>query len=400
MTRVRQYALALLVMGLAVRLVPAYFVYGSFDVGAWVLVVHWYRYGRNPYMTGKLNWPPLWPMLLLYSLKLEDVYNLPLHFAVKIIPCIADALIGVALFVWFARTVASPAAAFRRSLWYVLNPVAIATCALHGQFESLPSLFTLLALLEASRNQASVRTGHSAFWLSMAAFAKTWPLLLLPAFLQNMSTLKHRCKYVAIALAPAVIGVLAVYAMAPRAVAQYVICYRSNAGYWGLTSFNYLLPIGTARVWSQIVLAMLGVACFTVYRIAWRRTTPVQMAVLGILTFYVFTPGWGAQYLAWILAPAILSDFQRVRVFTLATTICLAIMYIFAPFNGEYYNFLNHNHTKFYWATYLAAPAFRGNALLFLPLWLVCLAWWLATLREILQKPVSDQVLPVHSTTR
>src|ERR1041385_1841942 len=85
------FVLILLGISLVVRLIPAYLVHGSFDVGAWELVIREYRVGNNPYETGKLNWPPLWPMLLLYTLRLEDVYSVPTHFSVKLIPCLADA---------------------------------------------------------------------------------------------------------------------------------------------------------------------------------------------------------------------------------------------------------------------------------------------------------------------
>src|SRR5689334_1520008 len=138
--------LILLVLALAVRLIPAYFVYGSFDTGAWELVVREFRLSHNPYETDKLNWPPLWPLLLFYTMRLEDAYGLPTWFSVKLIPCVADAAIVAALFLWFVRR-DGESRAFRRGLFYALNPVAIATCALQGQFESLPSLFTLLAIM-------------------------------------------------------------------------------------------------------------------------------------------------------------------------------------------------------------------------------------------------------------
>src|SRR4051794_36959365 len=83
-----RYLLLVLALSLVVRLLPAYFVYGSFDVSSWIMVVRNFRMHHNPYETGKLNWPPLWPILLLYMMRIEDVYSLEPSFSVKIIPCI------------------------------------------------------------------------------------------------------------------------------------------------------------------------------------------------------------------------------------------------------------------------------------------------------------------------
>src|SRR5690348_3413073 len=116
--------LLLLALALAVRLIPAYLVYGSFDTGAWELVVREFRLHHNPYETGKLNWPPLWPLLLFYTMKLEDAYGLPTWFSVKLIPCVVDAAIVVPLYLWFLRREGESTAS-RRGLFYALNPVAI-----------------------------------------------------------------------------------------------------------------------------------------------------------------------------------------------------------------------------------------------------------------------------------
>lgn len=377
------FVLLLLALGLAVRLIPAYLVYGSFDVGAWELVIREFRQGHNPYETGKLNWPPLWPILLFYTRRMEDVYNLPTHFSVKIIPCLADTAIALALYAWFAQTTGQPAAAFRRALWYALNPVAIATCALQGQFESLPSLFSLLAIMAAMRIRPGALPLRSAFWLGLAGMAKTWPLFLTPAFLRGMRSWSKQAAYVLLAIVPTVLSVGILYLQAPDAIVKNVLHYRGAPGQWGLTACNILLSEAAAQVWSQIVLWILYAAWFAVYLLTWRRSSVAQVACLGVLTFYVFTPGCGPQHHAWILAIAILADFPRARLHAALATLCLTLMYVYTPFNGEYFNFILLKHTPHFWATYLNGDYVRGSTLLFLPLWLFYVWWWAALLRDV-----------------
>jgi hypothetical protein len=381
------FVLALLALSLVVRLIPAYFVYGSFDVGTWGLVIREYRIGHNPYTTGKLNWPPLWPMLLFYTMRMEDVYNLPTHFAVKILPCLADSAIAIALYLWFARSTGSPSTAFKRSLWYALNPVAIATCALHGQFESLPSLFTLLAVMEATRARPGALPFRSAIWLGLGGMAKTWPLFLMPAFLRGMRSWRKQVVYVLIAVAPTVLSVWILYLQAPEPIVKNVLSYRSSSGQWGLTAINFWLTPEKAQAWSHVVIYLLYTAWLAIYLVTWRKGSTGQIAILGVLTFYVFTPGWGPQYFAWVLGIAILADFPRARIYTVLATLNLAILYIYSPYNGEYFDFLRRMHSDHFWNTYLDRNSIRINTILFLPLWLFSVGWLFTLLRDVFRQP-------------
>lgn len=368
-------------VGLAVRLIPAYFVYGSFDVGAWELVIREFREGHNPYTTGKLNWPPLWPMLLFYTKRMEDVYGLPTHFSVKIIPCVADASIAVVLYLWFARS-ERVAVAFRKALWYALNPVAIVTCSMQGQFESLPSLCSVLAIISISRARTGKFPLVSAVWLGLGGLAKTWPLFLSPAFLRVMPGWKRRFVFLLIAFAPAVIGVGLLYLYDPEPIAKFVLSYRGRSGVWGLTSLDYLLPPRASAVWNHFVLWVLYGAWGAVYFATRRCNDAARVACLGVLTFYVFTSGLRPQYFVWVLAISLIADFQRARLFTTLASATVGIYYVFMPYNGELFTFVSRNHTRLYWANLYGYHHLLVGSLVFLPLWVFCVWWWAALLRE------------------
>jgi hypothetical protein len=380
-----RYALWLAILSLAVRLVPAYYIYGSFDVGAWILVQRTVHAGNNPYLTGKLNWPPLWLFILLYAQKLEDIYNLPNHFAVKIVPCAADAAIAVVLYFWFARQRVEPSRAFRRALWYALNPVAIATCAMQGQFESLPSLFTLMAILAAAQVRAGSFPRTSVIWLGLAGLAKTWPLTLAPAFLCIIHSRAKRAAFIVIAAAPAVLSVGWLYIQQPKAIRENVINYHGQPGMWGITVLNSWLPERVALGWSHFMLWILYAAWLTVYARTWRRGSVGKVACLGVLTFYVFTPGFGPQYLAWILGMGLAMDWRRARLYTVLASLSLAVMYVYSPYNGEYFDFVRHQHTGLIWASFMKPHHVHTTVVLFLPLWGFCIWWWWSMLRDVLR---------------
>ncbi len=384
----RGYFVALLLLCLLVRFVLAYWVYGSFDVDAWRQVLHEFTMEHNPYYTGKLNWPPLWPTILWFMGYFQNLTNIPEYILVKIVPILADTTISLVLYAWFFEKEERPATAFKLSLWYALNPIAIATCTLQGQFESLPSLFALLAVIQATRsNTVSVK---SAWWLCLGGLAKTWPLILLPAFLSRAETAKQKIVFTAIAVLPTVISVGVLYHFAPDAISHHVLGYRGRSGMWGLTALNNLLSEDAGKLWSRIVFYLLISAWLIVTAKTWKRGSVGQCACLGILTFYVFTSGMGPQYCAWILALALISDFSRARLFTVVATLCVGVMYLCTPYNGEYFNYIHQFHSPLFWATNMKPYHLRMAALNFLPLWLFCIGWLVGLLRDVL-KPTTDE---------
>lgn len=383
-----RYVSALIVLSLLVRLIPAALVYGADDMTNWHTVARTMLDGRNPYATGHLNWPPLWPGLIYFSVLLAALLRLPSPFALKLLPIAADVAIVLALYGWFRRSADAPTA-YRRALWYALNPVAIYTSALHGQFDSLPALFSLLAVMTAAHAPSGSLPLGAAAWLSLGGFAKTWPLLLVPAFLRDAGPLWRRILFAVAALSLAVISVGALYAAAPETIARHILRYRGQVGWWGLTTpFSAMSPESGALL-AQAAPWLFYAALLCVYGVAWRRGSLPQAACLVILTFYVFASGFGTQYMVWIVPLALLAEDPRLRAYTLLATLMLTLECIARPYNGTFFQFLGSPEQRT--PAFLAAYGQRRDMLLTcldrLPLWLFCIGWWLALLRTILSAP-------------
>src|ERR1051325_8798104 len=173
------YLFALVAISLSIRLVVAFYVYGTDDMTSWIGVSRLLNEGKNPYESGRLNWPPLWPALILYSSRLAAVYGLPLHFAIKLAPIAADTGLAWIIYAWKLRS-SRPPEAFRFGLWMALNPVSIGTSAAGGQFDSIAALFGTLAVVTAhdmwpageGPRHGLWRVLIPAFWLGLGGFAK------------------------------------------------------------------------------------------------------------------------------------------------------------------------------------------------------------------------------------
>ncbi|CCW34473.1 hypothetical protein CTKA_00508 [Chthonomonas calidirosea] len=386
------YVLLLLVLGLVIRLVPAYLIYGSYDVGAWRTVLMYQGMGKNPYLTHKLNWPPLWPTLLLWAGRLEAVYHLPDYFAVKLPAILCDVAVGFALYFYcFFKNSAYPHLAFRRALWYILNPVAIFTCAVHGQFDCIPALFTLLAVIALERCSEERFPVVTSLWLSLGVLARTWPGVLAPLFLPRIQGWARRLLFLAIVFVPSAVSLWILYLQAPHVILHDVVYYRGDIGDWGLASTANLLP---TRPWWRavngwIVRKLLYLGWLTLYLIFWRRRVDMgKLVCLAIANYYVFTPHAGQQHFEWIVPMAVLADIGWLRFYTVVAGATLLLYYYLWPFNGEHFDFLSHQHTMSYYHNYLSLHAHFGTTLLMLPLWGFCVVWYGALWRRCLRESI------------
>lgn len=387
-----RYILLLLVLALAIRFVPAYLVYGSNDVGAWRLVIRQFDMGNNPYLTKKLNWPPLWPTLLLYTGRMQTVYKLPDYFAVKVVPILIDASIAIALYVWFVQRGGDPKSAFRRALWYALNPVAIFTCAFHGQFDCLPALFSLLAVMALERARTTSSALQSSFWLNLGIMSRTWPVVLLPILLGHVRPLSRKLLYVAVALVPTVVSLYILYVQAPAAIMDNVIRYQGNNSNWGFDAVSLFLPQHIGVTMRRLMLYVLYAAWIGLYIVAWRKRMPLTpTAILGVLTYYVFSPSVGPQHLEWIVPFAVFADFRRMRLYTLVAGTAIAVMYVFSPYNGEYFDFLRRTRDMRFYQTNVGHHHLVMGMLNMLPVWLFCLWWYISLWCETL-RATPDQI--------
>lgn len=381
-----RYLLGLTALCLLIRLLLAAMVYGSDDVSSWYYAADAMLRRYNPYRLGLLNWPPLWPLLIYVSALSAMAYHVPLPFTVKLAPILADTAITAALYAWFRRNDA-PVGAAHRALWYALNPVAIYTSALHGQFDAIPTLFTLLAVLSAANAEDSRDWTRTSLWLGLGGLAKTWPLVLIPSFLPEVRTWPGRVVFAAVAAAPAVISVGLLYLVDPEPIARHVLAYRGYTGWWGVTSFLAVTP-GHALPAVMTGLSLLFYAALaSAYWHTWRGHDVVKRALLVLLTFYVFTPGFGLQYLIWVIPVALVADYRNAIRYSLLAGVVIAVVTLLRPYTGELGFFYTPPavRTAAFNAAYGKPRDQLITCALELPLWGFCVLWWLRTWKDALR---------------
>jgi hypothetical protein len=371
----RRPVVTLVVICIFVRAVPAALIYGTPDVFGWHRVAEEMRAGRNPYATGYLNWPPLRPAIIAGMDFLSRTFHLPLYFLIKLPATVADVGISLLLFFWFkGRTLASKP--LRYGLCYALNPISIYTTGIHGNFDAIPLFFSVAAVmgvaaLDADESASANFPLRSAIAIACGILAKTWPGILLPAMLRKV---RFPLLFIAIALGPAALAVAVLYHFAPGPTLHNLIEYRGGApGWWGLSVPPMLLSEHAARQLTQSIRLVFYAATLAAAILTWRRANPFSGACLMLVTFYVFSPGFGLQYLLWILPFALIADEKDFRLFTVLATLTVAFEIFFRPFNGHPFGY------PVFWRYAGPFDPRRDRIITYLdrlPLWFFFVGWW------------------------
>ena len=322
-----RFAWALVLIAAGARLIAGGLVTGTEDVGLSWEMARSVVEGRNPYVDALAAWPPLWPSLAALAVRLGAILMIPSHLAIKLWPIAADVAIALTLFSW-KRISAPPRAAFRFALLWALNPVSIYITAIHGNFDSLPALALLMAVLFARAEGRATRS--AAWWLAIGVALKTWPLFALPAILdRRRAGASLRCAAIAIVPSAALLFVL--WMRTPDAIVEKVLRYRGAAGWWGTTGVASLLGIDAGLAPGALFYGAMAATALLFLS----DRDPAATALALLVAFLAFAHGFGAQYLLWPVAVGLLVAPRSTIVYSAVAAVTLVIEGAMRPWTGE-----------------------------------------------------------------
>ena len=238
--------LVVLIVGvtLIVRLVPNFLlpVGAGFDIESYQIVGRMILAHKDIYASAEtMNRHPYLPLQMYWlglAVWLADVIRIPFVQIVRLLPIASDAAVALALFLYLHRSI-SLKDAFLAGLLYACNPISVLVSAYHGQFDALPMLFLMLAIM------ASIPS--AGLWLGLGILIKSWPVLGLPSLLFGIQGWKERSLFLAQVAVMPVIGI-GVYAMVFHPTTfvpmlAYVLGYNHGIGAWGYAYVAQLLSM-------------------------------------------------------------------------------------------------------------------------------------------------------------
>lgn len=248
----------------------------SLDVDYWRGALSAQDEGKNPYETGVLNWPPLWLVVIVtldYAANLVDVGFLT---ALRFYLVLVESLLVVALYFTLVSFGAASRAVRRALLVGIaLNPIAIILVCQHGNSDvqvGLLVVLTVAALGAYSRSRDVVLWLCGCLFVGLGVLAKTAPLVIAPILAPGarLTSRSGRALGAALLVGPAALGVAVILALAPSAVLDHVIGYRSTRGFFGVSGMVTEFGVFDQRF---TVVTLLALAALAVLAALWRRSS-------------------------------------------------------------------------------------------------------------------------------
>lgn len=333
--RVHTALILVILLGLALRLFLAHTIEGSFDVYRWEdvanklierenIFLQTYETDGNPWSA---NSPPPWYVLAWMLKLISNISGVSFYFLIKLPMILADVIIILLLFLIGRRLGWKARHSLGASLLFAVHPISILISSAHGQFDSIATLFVVLAIYAflsvkltpfgwLQRNEL-----FCALFIGIGILIKLFPLFLLPFFFFKMNGIKKRIAFVFWALVPLGIGVGSLlFVSLDSFINEFSLLfgYPSLYAVWGypllLNFMNYLFRVPGYEFLDAFFritgTPVLGVALLIMGFLA-RKLEISKGIVIMFLVFYTFTPGFGGQYLTWILPFLILTVHKK-----------------------------------------------------------------------------------------
>ena len=232
------------------------------------------------------------------------------------LPAIFADFLGVAAVLWYQEKTGRP------QWWalalYAASPVGFMVSGYHGNVDSVMALGILLAGIACAMNRPLV----CGLCLGFACNIKIIPLILIPAFFFLCWQRKQALRFTIPLALTVLIGWSYPLLTIPKTFLKDVVGYGSIWGVWGITFLLRMTDLPSlrditfaqpspAQAWISTGLKLLIVVL--ALAIAWHRRKMESHEIFQTLSlvwasFFVFAPGFGAQYLAWLIPCFLLAN--------------------------------------------------------------------------------------------
>jgi hypothetical protein len=290
----------------------------SDDLDSWIKVAHELNSGANPYVTTTIvKWPPFAIVVVWLIDHVARGLGVSFFTAMRVALIGTESTIVVVLYCMLSRFAPARTVRWLLIVGISLNPMAILFVCQHENIDVFVGLFVALALwalVVYDRTNDPVAWLAGCLALGLGAFTKTIPLVLVPLLAPGFRAASKlgRTLGAALFLGPIVLGLSIVFVLAPHAVIDNVLHYRSIRGYFGVTGLLRIAHLSSLGGAYDRLFTVVLIACVCVlFRWAWRdglkSSITVLLAALLLTAIPALGPGYGPQYGYWYIPPLLAS---------------------------------------------------------------------------------------------
>lgn len=319
----RGIIISVFLIGLGFRVLTSIIFFGTYDLQAYIRMYHSLETGSNIYTSTDYNYPPVWLCIIGIVGKLCKLFGIPFFIGIKYPIIIADIFIFLTLIFYLKGLNIQKKPYFLILAGFFLNPLSTMVSSYHPQFCNLSILFLLLACYRYFRNEHNVIGTGILTGISVAV--KQFTVLCVPIFFFRYKKFISKLVFILLSLVFFFSILLPYFLISPNEVINNIFKYDGLQGKWGFSLLIQLisklmpgsikLDINNPYLKGIQLIIMLGVIIFVSFKT--RKTDITRSILLVFLSFYVFTYGFGIQYLIWVLPFAALLRERYLKHYTI-----------------------------------------------------------------------------------
>ncbi len=369
-TSPRHISLFLFFLALLIRyLAVSFFPFGSgYDISSFCWAAGRVFEGKDIFFSKEAiyhyNYFPTLAIVWSYLIKLGSQFNMSCLPLIKLPIIFFDSFLAVLLFKISKN--------FRYSLIYALSNIGVIIGAYHGQFDSIPLFFSILALYLLTQKKQIL----SILSIGLGTITKPWVVMFAPLIWFRS---KEKKLLAVVFIIPLLLIVIFYKLIIQERINMLIMAvaistYSSGVGWWGpailLEHLAKILHHGKILTIPAQLSKLLSISLIIFLAKKFNRENVFYLGKLVILIIYIFSLGLSTHYFLWILPFALLTKDSFLKSYLLFVG---AFLIFFNVFGGLSYNFLPPE-----------TPVIFYKPISFL-LWLFFLSWGIKEVRLILR---------------
>ena len=205
---------------------------------------------------------------------------------------------------------------------FIYSPLIILNSSVLAQIDLIPVFFCFRAYYVLDRYPEKWKL--SAFILGLGLFAKTFPILLLPAFLVSFKKFNKQILFGLIAITPSLLSIAFISIFAWKQLIENIILYRGvSGGSWGIPGLiwvintvliNFFQISKFDKLWKFFINYgdwFMYLFIIMSYFIYFKKISLINRIIITFFGFYAFSNTVMPNYTVWIIPFLLLSDFRR-----------------------------------------------------------------------------------------
>lgn len=297
------------VLAFVVKLILSFTTIGTNDAATWYGFLSYISQhdGISLYHQIKsFNHPPFMIHVLQVMRFLSSFTGISFYFWLRLPAILAD-VGSVVIVARLLKLYLEPRFSRSKLILLALAPASVMISGFHGNTDPLMIFFLLLAIYSLDQ-KSNVWLAGIAFGMSMNI--KVMPIIFLPALLLYLPSNKKRILFLMLAGTTFVIFGLPYIIQDPLFIGVRLFSYGSNYGIWGVSRLLMLLSTNSdgfqslnlayAQLGKWIMLALIVAESIWMNRSLQKPPLFLQFGFITF-TFMAITPGFGVQYLAWLV---------------------------------------------------------------------------------------------------